>query len=81
MTTGHEYYGSSAQASERLESYIADAARYRETDYGRLQSRSGAFAAWLGTRLLEWGRRLRERSGDVVVEIALRRPGARRSAA
>lgn len=81
MTTGHEYYGSSTHASERLASFVADAERYRESDYERLHSTSGTLAAWLGTRLLEWGRRLRERGGDVVVEIAMRRTERRRHAA
>jgi hypothetical protein len=68
--TGHEYAMNQQLATERYQGYLKDAETYRNVSYGRLHSRSRSFATWLGNLLLEWGRSLRERSGEVIVEIA-----------
>lgn len=81
LTTGHVYMESMRLAEERLESYHRDAATYRSTEYDRYHSVTRAFCTRLGDLLLAWGRSLRERSGDVNVEIAFQPRRERRNAA
>ena len=70
LTTGHEYMESMRLATERLEWYRRDAAAYRSAEYDRSRGTTGVLCRRLGDLLLSWGRSLRERPGDVHVEIA-----------
>jgi hypothetical protein len=64
------YHYSRRDAADRHTEYLRDADLYRAVEYGRYHSTTRAFSKWLGNRLLEWGRKLRERDGQVTVSIA-----------
>jgi hypothetical protein len=71
MVSGHDYTQIEQLARERLQGYERDADLYRNAGYAQRRGAALAFSEWLGTLLLEWGRRVRERPGDVTVRIAL----------
>jgi hypothetical protein len=71
MSTGIDYHQLETLAAERNRALLADADTYRRVEYGRYHSTTHALAERLGNLLLSWGRRVRERHGDVVVQIAV----------
>lgn len=71
MTNANGFGQIEELARARYDAYHGDADLYREAEYAKHHSSARLFSEWLGTLLLDWGRRLRERRGDVTVQIAL----------
>lgn len=72
MLFGNDYAQIEQLSRDRLQRYDRDAEGYRLAGSGYAQKRGFplAFSEWFGAFLLEWGRSIRERSGDATVQIA-----------
>ena len=64
------YHYSRRLATDRYTEYLRDADLYRSVGHARHHTAARTFSEWLGNRLLEWGRKLREKDGQVTVSIA-----------